>query len=237
MNYLASVLPSQSSFDFIMPLISIPTIDLLLCKIFGTKSRWFQLHSVINGVIVYIIFNDVYNLLSNPLKNIREVDSKIDSYFIMFLHIYHLFIVKQLTFMDYFHHILFVGMGVLPSIIYYNSNLIRLAWFPTCGLPGCIEYLSLSLVKHGKLESLKQKRLNSYVYNFIRYPITIIGPTITYIAYKNNLLHETNVFVLLYFNLILFFNGAFYNKVSIENYILHKYKRSNSFHNLQGIHA
>lgn len=237
MKYLETIIPSQSSLDFIIPFISIPTLDIILCKMFGTKSRWFQLHSLINGIIIYIIYYDVIYLLTNPLENIRDVTTKIDRYFIMVLHIYHLFIVNNLTLMDYFHHILFVGLGVVPSILYYNSNLVRFAWFPTCGLPGCIEYFTLALVKHGKLESIKQKRINSYIYNYLRYPLTIYGPTITYVAYKNNLLSETNPYMLVYFNFLLFFNGAFYNKVTVENYILHKYKKNNSFHNLQGLHG
>ena len=158
-----------------------------------------------------------------------------DTYFIMMLHLYHFFIVKNITFMDCFHHMLFVGCGVLPSILYYNSNLVRLAWFPTCGLPGCIEYFTLSLVKHNLLCSLKQKRLNAYIYNYIRFPITVYGPSITYVAYKSNLLHGNNTFMLIYFNFILFFNGAFYNRVTIENYALHKhikFGRISSYHSL-----
>jgi hypothetical protein len=223
--------------DLIIPLISVPTLDRILCGIFGTKSRWFQLHSLINGIIVYMIFDDVIDMFTNPLANIREKTSKMDSYFIMILHIYHLFIVNNLTALDYFHHILFVGLGVAPSIFYYNSNLVSIAWFPTCGLPGCIEYFTLALVKHDKLESITQKRLNSYIYNYIRYPVTVYGPTLTYIAYKNNRLLHTNPYMLLYFNFILFFNGAFYNKVTVENYILHKYKRNNSFNDLKGLHG
>jgi hypothetical protein len=236
MKYLTTIIQQQSSFDFIIPFISIPALDLILCKTLGQKSRWFQLHSLINGIIVYIIFDDIYGLFMNPLSNIREINSKMDNYFIMFLHIYHLFIVNNLTFMDYFHHILFIGLGVAPAILFYNSNLVRLAWFPTCGLPGFIEYFMLALVKHGKLESIKQKRINSYIYNYLRFPLTVYCPTITYVAYKNNLLPQTNPYMLVYFNFILFFNGSFYNKVTVENYILHKYRKNNSFHNLQGVH-
>jgi hypothetical protein len=236
MNQLLNYNYTSILLDISIPLITIPFTDILLCKICGTKARWFQLHSIINGVIVYIIFKDIFNLISNPLDNITNIDSKLDSWFIVVLHIYHLFIVPQLTFMDYFHHILFVGFGVLPSILYYNNNLIRLAWFPTCGLPGCIEYLMLTLVKHNKLNYINQKRINSYVYNYFRYPLTIYGLTVTYVAYHQNLLPETNPYIIIYFNLILFFNGAFYNKVTVENYILHEYKINNSFHNLTGLH-
>ena len=75
MNYLANIIPTQSTCDYIIPLISIPIIDILLCKGFGSKSRWFQLHSVINAVIVYIIWNDVICLITNPIINVRQMNS------------------------------------------------------------------------------------------------------------------------------------------------------------------
>ena len=154
MNYYETIIPSKSYFDFIIPFISIPIMDRILCIMFGTKSRWFQLHSLVNGIVVYIIWTDVINLFIDPLGNIRDSYSYIDRYFIIILHIYHMIVFKQLTRLDYFHHILFIGFGILPSLYFYNSNLIRLAFFPTCGLPGCIEYLTLSLVKHKKMEFL-----------------------------------------------------------------------------------
>lgn len=233
MNIFSDIIVSKVSSDLIIPFLIVPFSDIVLCAMFGTKSRWFQLHSLINGIIVYIIWNDVWNFFNNPISNISTVNSKMDSYFIMMLHIYHAFIAKHMSFMDYFHHILFVGMGVIPAIILFNSNIVRLAWFPACGLPGCIEYFLLSLVKHNLLNPLTQKRLSVYIYNYIRYPLTIYCPSLTYIAYKNNLLKEINVYLVIYVNLILFFNGVFYNNITIENYISHKYGRNNHYPNLQ----
>jgi hypothetical protein len=225
-----------STRDIVIPIITIPLIDIFLCKVFGNKSRWFQLHSVINAIVLSIIWNDVLQLFINPLIGIRDIESKIDGYFILILHIYHILILKQLTFMDYFHHFLFVGGGVLPAIVFYNSNLTRIGWFAASGLPGCIEYFCLSLVKHGKMNHILQKKINAYIYNYIRYPITIYCPAITYTAYKYGLLINYNPYILIYVNLILFINGGFYNKLTIENYISHKYKKNHSYNNLQEYH-
>ena len=210
--------------DVAIPVVCIPSIDFLLCKIFGKHTRWFQLHSAINAIIVLIIWDDIIAIFSNPLQNIDIIESHIDTYFILFLHIYHFFIVNNITFMDYFHHIIFIGFGVIPTFFIENYNIIRLAWLSCCGLPGCIEYLTLSLVKHNKKCYIKKKKLNAYIYNYIRYPITIYCPTLTYIAYKENYLEKYNSYLIVYINLILFFNGAFYNKLTIENYIIHKKK-------------
>ena len=210
--------------DIATPIIVIPGIDFLLCKMLRKKTRWFQLHSAINGIIVSIIWEDIVNIFTDPLQSIEVTKSNIDTYFILFLHIYHFFIVNDLTIMDYFHHILFVGCGLLPTLLIKTTNIIRLAWLSTCGLPGCIEYFTLSLVKHDKMCYIRQKNIISYVYNYIRYPITIYCPTVTYIAYCENKLIDYNVCIIVYINLMLFFNGAFYNKLTVENYILHKSK-------------
>ena len=208
--------------DISIPMILIPGIDFLLCKIFGNHSRWFQLHSAINAVIVLIIWNDVVAFFTNPLQNIHMLETRIDTNFVLFLHIYHFCIADDITFMDYFHHILFIGFGVIPTFFIGNCNIIRLAWLSSCGFPGIIEYLTLSLVKHKKLCHIKQKRITSYIYNYIRYPLTIYCPTLSYIAYCSNYLIKDNPYLIIYINLILFFNGAFYNKLTIENYIVHK---------------
>ena len=92
--------------EILITIISIPTIDIILCNLFGNKARWFQLHAFINGVIVIIIYEDVIKLYIDPINNNKPLTSHIDSYFIIFLHIYHLFISKSITYMDYFHGLL-----------------------------------------------------------------------------------------------------------------------------------
>ena len=69
-------------------IIYIPSIDFLLCLFLGTKARWFQLHCFINGIIVYYIKDDVYNLLLYPDK-IFTLNNPEELYYICFLHLYH----------------------------------------------------------------------------------------------------------------------------------------------------
>jgi len=213
--------------DIIIPLITIPIIDLILCLIFGTLSRWFQLHSVINAIIVSIIYKDIIELYINPLNN-KLVDTKLDCYYVIFLHIYHLFISKQLSFMDYFHHIIFIGFGCGPAFLTYNNNLMRLSLFASCGFTGAIEYFTLALVKHKKLNVLIQKKLNAYMYNYLRYPLSMYSIIATYIVYRQNPFLIDNLWLFTYINLMIFFNGSFYNKLTIENYIEYKLIKMNT---------
>lgn len=207
--------------DMIIPFVAIPTTDLLLCVLIGTKTRWFQLHAAVNAIIVSIIYEDVIKLYIDPIENNGELSSQMEGYFIIFLHIYHLFISKNLSFMDYFHHILFVGLGFVPAFLVYTNNLIRLASFAGCGITGFLEYSSLVLVKHNLIDSLKQKKFNSYLYNYIRYPLSLYSIVAMYMAYRKNNL-TINPLMLTYICIIIFFNGAFYNKLTVENYIQHK---------------
>lgn len=207
--------------DMIIPFVAIPTTDLLLCVLIGTKTRWFQLHAAVNAIIVSIIYEDVIKLYIDPIENNGELSSQMEGYFIIFLHIYHLFISKNLSFMDYFHHILFVGLGFVPAFLVYTNNLIRLASFAGCGITGFLEYSSLVLVKHNLIDSLKQKKFNSYLYNYVRYPLSLYSIVAMYMAYKKNNL-TINPLMLTYICIIIFFNGAFYNKLTVENYIQHK---------------
>ena len=218
--------------DIIIPVITIPGIDYLLCYIFGNKARWFQLHSAINAIIVYIIYQDVYNLFIDPIQNVRILNSKIDCNFIILIHLYHIIAFTKITAMDIFHHTAFVAFGAVPIFYLENSNLLRLGCFPICGLPGTIEYFTLSLVKHNKLSSLLQKRLNSYLYNYIRYPLSIYAIVIIYITYLTNPLIYNKPLFILYTILIIFSNGAYYNKLTVENYIGHKSLLSNTLHKL-----
>ena len=229
MQYITNYITLKSYCDFIIPFISIPIIDITLCRLFGTAARWFQLHSAINGIITYIIWNDVYLLVNDPIKNVKSMISIMELYYIVFLHMYHFLFFKN-TKMDYFHHIIFVGFGTIPIYYLYDKNIIRLTTFVGCGLPGCIEYLTLTFVKNNKLSQINQKRIMTYVYNYFRYPLSIYSISMIYIihilGYTNNI---TNLSIV-YITLLIFFNGGFYNKITIENYVLHKYKN-----NIKGI--
>uniref|UniRef100_A0A6C0AXA6 TLC domain-containing protein n=1 Tax=viral metagenome TaxID=1070528 RepID=A0A6C0AXA6_9ZZZZ len=236
MNYVTNSIINNISSDIIIPLLSIPTIDLLLCRLFGTKSRWFQLHSAINGIITYIIWSDVYLLVINPIKNINIMISIMDYYYIVFLHIYHSLFFKN-TKMDYFHHIVFVAFGIIPIYIIYDKNIIRLTTFVGCGLPGCIEYLTLTFVKNNKLSQINQKRIMSFIYNYFRYPFSIYSISMIYIIHILGYTNNINNLSIVYIMSLIFFNGGFYNKITIENYILHKYKKNNNFHNIEQLDA
>ena len=187
------------------PILVIPVSDILLCLLFSKKARWFQLHSFINIIIVYIIKDDIYNLIMDPLLNIKKLENPLELQYIIYMHIYHILFFKN-TFMDYIHHIIFVLFGCYPIYIYYNYNIIRLATFSGCGLPGAIEYFTLSLVKNHRIESLTQKHIMSNIYNYFRYPFSIFACS-NIIIFNSIGLVVVNNYILIYTVLLTYING------------------------------
>jgi len=197
-----------------------PVMDFILIKMFNSKARWFQLHAAINFFITYLIFPDVYKLFVNPILPLQQRNEYSDLAILLVctLHSYH-FIVEKLSFMELFHHIVFVVCGTLPVFIYWDNIVVTLFLFAGCGLPGAIEYTMLSMVKNNNLSSLKQKKINSFINNYIRCPISIYGSSLAYIN-RINTTHSIPLFVY-YFIFLVYFNGTFFSKMAIENYIWH----------------
>jgi len=207
------------NYNLIKSIIEVPLYDLCLCILFTNKSRWFQLHSLINILILKDIIEDVYNLILDPV-NIKKIENPQELYYIVMLHLYHFLFFKN-TLMDYFHHSVFVLLGTIPVYYYYNYNLIRLATFAGCGLPGAIEYGLLSFVKHKRLTSFKNKIIMSNIYNYLRYPFSVFASSIIYVNYILGNTPEVSKNVVMYTIFMIYFNGSYFNKLTIENKTWH----------------
>ena len=195
---------------------------LYLLNYLEKKARWFQLHAIINIIICIIIWRQSIELIFTPKLPLDKHNENniISLEMVIALHTYHYFI-DDLSFIEWWHHICFVAMGVLPVLFLYNNIISSVFLFAGCGFPGAIEYTVLAMVKHNKVTSLQQKKLNSWINNYIRCPISIYGATLAHI---NN--YNTGVYTLLdyYIQFLVFVNGTIFNKMAIENYIFHNCK-------------
>ncbi len=203
-------------------LLLIGVIDNLLIYIFGNKARWFQLHALINLIIVILVIDDSIKLIKAPIKNYKEYNindnsNNINISIVVSLHLYHILFFNNLKFLDYCHHIIFVFFGVLPCYYFINSNILKLSFLAGCGLPGLIEYSLLSLVKNDKLDKLIQKKILMYVYCYFRSPLSLLSCIINYFIYTENLI-KSNIYFYIYLNVLIFINSTYYNKLTIQNY-------------------
>jgi hypothetical protein len=78
---------------------------------------------------------------------------------------------------DYMHHIISVFIVGTISIVFPFGRTLGAVSFFLCGLPGGIDYLLLSLVKHNLIESITEKKINSNLNLLIRVPGVLLTTT------------------------------------------------------------
>ena len=181
----------------------------------NTKEQWFQLHAFINACIVYFSYNDVYDCLMNPSVSIQPCSNLFAGSFALMLHGYHSY-AYQMTYIDKLHHGISVFLAT-PLCLLYQTRGISMYYFFGTGLPGGIDYFLLSLVKQKKLDSIKEKKINSYLNTFIRIPGLVLA---SYLIWKDAIQHPSKI--IHYSNrllaLLVFLNGTIFGKMAIENY-------------------
>tara|TARA_B100001093_G_scaffold516747_1_gene596255 strand:+ start:2045 stop:2776 length:732 start_codon:yes stop_codon:yes gene_type:complete len=208
--------------NFIILLFFTYSFDMTLIKIFGNRARWFQLHCLLNCIVLLNITPSLIKIICDPKTGYKLLENHNESYYIFTLHLYHIIAFKNLTIYDYFHHILFVFLGVVPVFMYVNYNQIYLGYLPCSGLPGIIEYGTLVLYKNDKITLLKQKQILANVYIYIRLPLCIFGITMNYMAVLNGYIKD-NIYLTFYINLLLYLNGTLFTDLTLESYYKIKY--------------
>ena len=215
----------ENMYDIPLVLSSIILADTILCYFFGSSARWFQLHSFINLLITIIIYPSLIKIIDNPMSGYKLLESHRASLYVLFLHIYHICAFKNLGFYDYFHHILFIGLGVIPSLLYIEYNQIYLGYIACSGIPGVIEYGTLALYKNNKISLYNQKRICTFLYIYLRFPLCIYGVSMNYVGYKNNVIKD-NLLLTIYINVLLYLNGTIFTHLTCGSYFRIKYNKS-----------
>ena len=122
----------------------------------------------------------------------------------------------NITFVDWLHHILMIGIVLPFGLIYKKTagSVINYCCFFLSGLPGCVDYIMLFFVKRKLLDKITEKKINSYINIWIRGPFLIIGSYIIYLNcyYKNY--NPTTMLV----SMLLFWNAQYFSKRIVGNY-------------------
>ena len=213
-------------------LLKISFCDYLLCLVFGRAGQWYQLHALINLIVTIEILPIVYEIITEPNSgyNINNyyydsiTDYKLNtSYYVIGLHLYHILMFKNLQLYDWLHHIIFVGVGVVPSMMFIKSNQTVLHKLSCSGIPGIIEYGVLTLYKNNYVSRYNQKLINSILYTYLRLPLCIFGATANYLAYMNGTIKDP-LWITIYVNLLLYLNGTVFTQLTNNSFSKEKYK-------------
>ena len=204
-TYINNNIYDNNISNFIDSFFTIIIIDFILCILLGLKARYFQLHTLVNTIITVRILPDVIKLINDPINNYRILNNNYESMLILSLHLYHILISKKLSYIELFHHILFVGLGIIPSIIFIKTNQIYLGYIACSGIPGIFEYGLLTLLKNNIINSNIQKKYTAYLYNYFRYPLAILGCYTNYFSWRyNKIIKKEILFVSFYINIFIF---------------------------------
>ena len=150
-------------------------------SVIPNKARWFILHTISNTFTTYYTLGSVINVLSDPIKMLSVQPSYTPLNITIALHLYHIVFFNNLVAIDWIHHILMCGIAA-GSYFYNIGECTNFIIFFINGLPGGLDYLMLSLVKHGKIHYMIEKRLNAYINLWIRSPGIICGIFNLYLA-------------------------------------------------------
>jgi len=208
-------------------LFNIYLIDYSIQYLFTAKGRWYKIHFVLNTITVLNLYDKIIYMITDPSNNYINYEK--DNYNLslrlmnshLSLHIYHLLFFNNLNFWDYFHHIVFAFFGIIPGMLFTNSNQLYFQLISGGGITGMIEYGSLSLMKHDMITKYNQKRLNMIIYIFVRLPLCVTGCVCNIIAYSNNLIND-QLWITVYLNLLLYLNGTLFTYLTCKSYADYK---------------
>lgn len=201
--------------------------------------RWFFIHCISNLFVTINAIPDLLVCLLDPY-NIYKYQWNNYSYNTFYIsvitHIYHISFFN-ITPADRLHHGLMVLIA--GSIEYYNKSIISsAALFFISGLPGCIDYFLLFLVKLNKISKKREKIIYLYLSAYIRSPgaciISVMGlynlkrefnnySNNILNNYSNNILNNNsnnilNSIISLLSCILVFWNGQYYLMLSSIDY-------------------
>lgn len=187
-----------------------------------TKARYFSLHGLWNIIITTMIFPDMYKTLTHPLAAL-DPGSDFNRWPIIMvaaLHFWHCIAYPNLTWDDYFHHIVFALTLSSINFIWdwgYSTNFLV---FFICGLPGGLDYLMLAGVKHGYIEKISEKRINRWLNVWIRGPGCIAGACLVWINWFSAVHIPGTIKGAVI--LLAFTNGQYYSRRVIASWAIHE---------------
>eukprot|EP01134_Creolimax_fragrantissima_P003607 CFRG3607T1 len=161
----------QNISETLLAIVILGVIDLLCAR--HSPARYFILHAVVNAGVILIVYKDFFAVFIDPLGNDQIVEHSAVP-LVYAIHIYHVLFFADLTIQDWMHHLLNVlVMGAVAEYWFWGKG-VNATCFIMNGVPGGIDYVLLTLVKHKIISPLTEKSINSYLNIMIRLPGMII---------------------------------------------------------------
>lgn len=190
----------------------------------GTK--WYLIHALGNGAISLLSLPDALQTILHPTSSLMSRLSPIatgpSSYPIVIMssmHLYHiLFHFRQLTAIDWVHHLASGGLVGLMCTFYFKGPIVNHGLLFMCGLPGGIDYVLLVLSDLGIIHRLTEKQINSYLNMWLRMPGILFNCFAAYVNCIYNSQFDYNGWIS---SLVFFVN--MWNAIYFAQRVVHNY--------------
>jgi hypothetical protein len=182
------------------------------------KGRYFFLHAIANGIVVFASIPDLIRALTyHPYDTLNHPAwSVVGNSATMGLHLYHI-LAFTLTSEDWWHHLQFIPMCFATPMFKRNIGCaVALSNFFLSGLPGGLEYVFLVLVMHGKMQKKTEKSYFAWLNQWVRGPGAVWTMILGYFSWRENLLPLHGA-VAWTFGLFHLYNGMYFNQIAIES--------------------
>lgn len=180
------------------------------------KSRWYMLHLIANSINVFFTVRDTIGLFLDPLFYKNSHTSLIPPNVTVSLHVYHVIAYSNIQTVEWVHHIVMM-FALSFSYFFPIPELNNFTIFFVCGFPGAIDYALLIWTKEFNMDSLIEKKYNSYINVWIRAPGIIIAAFILYIRFSYNFnSFPFHIFIIIF--CALFWNSLYFMFRVVENY-------------------
>ena len=170
---------------------------------------------------MYLTFNDLC-LSYSDIYNFNKYPRNIEATIITFsLHFYHLvYYFRKLRFDDWLHHVLMIVFALPLSLAVNGGCLIGHSLFFTTGLPGCIDYFMLFLVRNNYINRITEKKLNNYINLWIRCPGCISHAVLTAVVLLNNSdnFNFIEKIIAILTGILVYWNGIYFMNQVVVNY-------------------
>ena len=197
-------------------------LDLSLTKFTPIDGIYYLIHSLHNGVIVYLTGYEVYKTLTDFKYVLSSPKNMLALEFVFALHFYHIARYwRKFRFDDWLHHILMIGIALPIGWIADSRSLLGYSLFFTTGLPGGIDYALLCLTRNNLLNKTTEKNINAWLNTWIRSPGCISHATLTLMLISiESIMFSQMWWYGIIVTSLTFWNGQYFMRQVVENNIL-----------------
>jgi hypothetical protein len=195
---------------------------------YRTRARYFSLHGLWNVIITILILPDMYKTLIDPQHALTPGSdfNRWPTIMVTMLHFWHCIAYNGLSVDDYIHHFVFaISLGIINLIWDWGYSTNFMIFF-ICGLPGGLDYLMLSAVKHGYIKKISEKRINKTLNVWCRGPGCIAAACLIWINWMAGETGHIPTMIKIITILLAIINGQYYSRRVVESCVLHEDKLS-----------